>query len=75
MVESLQPVTAGALKALGDNLTPERVRELTGGIGGSVPGTMQGLLQDVVWGLVTNLLYDVLKELSKDTGFWEKLLE
>jgi hypothetical protein len=31
MVESVQPVSAGALKALGDRLSPEAVRDIASG--------------------------------------------
>jgi hypothetical protein len=62
MVESLQPVSAGALKGLGNNITPDRVLDLPVGTGGSaVPGTMQSIIKDIVVGIISSLIVDILR--------------
>jgi hypothetical protein len=62
MVESLQPVSAGALKGLGNNITPDRVLDLPVGTGGSaVPGTMQSIVKDIVVGIISSLIVDILR--------------
>jgi hypothetical protein len=67
MVESLQPVSAGVLKSLGNGVTPERLLDLAADRdtdGSAVPGTMQSVVKDILIGILGGLLYDLLKDAS-----------
>ncbi len=81
MVESVQAVSAGALKALGDKVTPQRIAEVAagpcgrdgGGGGGGAPTTIaRNPLWDIFIGIVVSAIWE---ELTSDKSWIDRIRE
>jgi hypothetical protein len=68
MVESLQPVSTGALKGLGDAISPQRVREL---VSSSAPAAPQTIAFEIPWDRIKQFVRDNLP--ADWVDLWDEL--
>jgi hypothetical protein len=63
MIESLHAVRAGAIKNLGNRVTPQRIFDLaTESVRNEIPYQVVPFIKDILVGLFTSLVYDRFKE-------------